>query len=58
MRRRARRLVWLNPLLGQPGFRPEGQAMRAALPHLDLFGPGADLASIERTLPDLIGTLR
>jgi uncharacterized protein len=58
LRRRARRMVWLNPLLSRPDFTPEGRAMRAALPHLDLFAPGADLASIERMLPDLIETLR
>ena len=58
LRRRARRLVWLNPLLGQPGFVPESRGMRAALPHLDLLAPGADLASIERILPQLIEALR
>ena len=58
LRRRARRLVWLNPLLDQPGFRPESRGMRAALPHLDLLAPGADLASVERILPRLLDTLR
>jgi uncharacterized protein with von Willebrand factor type A (vWA) domain len=58
LRRRARRIVWLNPLLGRPDFSPQSRGMQAALPHLDLFAPGADLASIERTLPDLIEALR
>ena len=58
LRRRARRLVWLNPLLGQPGFTPESRGMQAALPHLDLLAAGADLASLERVLPQLIDTLR
>jgi len=58
IRRRARRLVWLNPLLGDAGFTPESQGMRAALPHLDLLAPGRDLASIERALPQLIEALR
>lgn len=56
--RRARRLVWLNPLLGQPGFTPSSRGMQAALPHLDLLAPGADLASIGRMLPQLIEALR
>jgi len=56
--RRARRLVWLNPLLGQPGYAPESRGMRAALPHLDLLAPGGDLASIERALPEVIEALR
>ncbi len=58
LRRRARRIVWLNPLLSRPDFSPESRGMRAALPHLDLFAPGADLASIERMLPNIIEALR
>lgn len=56
--RRARRLVWLNPLLGQPGFTPSSRGMQAAMPYLHLLAPGADLASIERMLPQLIEGLR
>lgn len=58
LRQRARRLVWLNPLLDQPGFTLESRGMRAALPHLDLLAPGADLCSIEHVLPQLIEALR
>jgi uncharacterized protein with von Willebrand factor type A (vWA) domain len=58
LRRRSRRMVWLNPLLNQPGFSPEGRGMRAAMPHLDLLAPGADLAGIERVLPRIIEALR
>jgi uncharacterized protein with von Willebrand factor type A (vWA) domain len=58
LRRRARRIVWLNPLLNRPDFSPESHGMQAALPHLDLFAPGADLAGIEHILPSLIEALR
>ena len=58
LKRRARRLVWINPLLQQPGFTLEGRGMQAALPHLDLLAPGADLAGIEHILPRIIDTLR
>lgn len=58
LRQRARRIVWLNPLLGRPEFSPASRGMQAALPHLDLFAPGADLAGIERILPNLIEVLR
>ena len=58
VRRRARRVVWLNPLLRRPDFSPESRGMRAALPLLDLFAPGADLADVERVLPNLIEALR
>lgn len=58
LRRRARRIVWLNPLCNRPGYAPVSQGMQAALPHLDLLAPGADLASIAAVLPDLIEALR
>jgi uncharacterized protein with von Willebrand factor type A (vWA) domain len=58
LHRRARRLVWLNPLMGQPGYTMESRGMKAALPHVDLLAPGHDLASIERILPEVIEALR
>ena len=58
LRRRARRVVWLNPLCNRPGYAPVSLGMQAALPHLDLLAPGADLAAIERVLPTLIESLR
>ena len=58
LRRRARRIAWLNPLSQRPGYAPICQGMQAALPHLDLLAPGADLASIRAVLPALIEALR
>jgi len=58
LQKRARRMVWFNPLLNQPGFTPVAGGMQAAMPYLDLLAPGADLAAIERVLPQLIESLR
>ena len=58
LRRRARRLVWLNPLGNRPGYAPISQGMQAAMPHLDLLAPGGDLASLKAVLPDLVDALR
>lgn len=46
--RRSRRLIWLNPLLGSPGYRPESQGLAVALPHVDDFAPLHDLASLRK----------
>lgn len=46
LRRRAGRLIWLNPLLGSPDYRPLTRGMQAALPHVDVFAPAHDLASL------------
>jgi hypothetical protein len=45
--RLAHRLVWLNPLKGDPRYQPLARGMAAALPHLDVFLAGHDVASLE-----------
>ncbi|HEY4239114.1 MAG TPA: VWA domain-containing protein [Kofleriaceae bacterium] len=44
---RSHRLVWLNPLLGAPGYRPLAAGMAAALPFVDDFLPVRDLQSLD-----------
>jgi MoxR-like ATPase len=46
LKMRCRKLVWLNPLLGSPDYQPLTQGMQAALPHLDVFAPAHNLASL------------
>jgi uncharacterized protein len=58
LRRRARRIVWLNPLAGRHSYLPLARGMQAALPHVDVFAPAHDLASIERVLPHLLLAIR
>jgi len=43
---RSRRLVWLNPLLGSPGYEPLTRGMQTALPHVGVFASAHDLASL------------
>jgi uncharacterized protein with von Willebrand factor type A (vWA) domain len=50
---RARKVIWLNPLLGDPRYAPTARGMEAALPFVDRFLPAHDLASLERLLPQL-----
>jgi uncharacterized protein len=47
IRLRAGRVVWLNPLLGSAAYRPLARGMQAALPHVDVFAPVHNLASLE-----------
>ena len=46
LRRRSRRVVWLNPLLGSAGYEPLTVGMQAALPYVSVFAPAHDLASL------------
>jgi uncharacterized protein with von Willebrand factor type A (vWA) domain len=50
LKRRAARVVWLNPLLGNPGYEPLNRGMAAALPFVHHFAPAHNLASL-RALP-------
>jgi uncharacterized protein with von Willebrand factor type A (vWA) domain len=45
--RLAHRVIWLNPLKGDPAYEPLTRGMRAALPHLDELRSGHNLASLE-----------
>lgn len=45
--RQAFAVVWVNPLKGHPQYEPQAGGMRAALPYVDRFLPGHDVASLE-----------
>ena len=45
--RLAYRVVWLNPLKGDAAYEPLARGMNAALPYVDVFAAGHNLASLE-----------
>src|SRR5262249_11962187 len=53
IRSKARRVVWLNPLSGDPRYEPTARAMQAALPFIDHLAPAHNLESLERLIPKL-----
>ncbi|NNJ11805.1 VWA domain-containing protein [Chloroflexales bacterium ZM16-3] len=48
LQRSCHRLIWLNPLLGSPGYEPLTLGMQAALPFVDDFLPVHNLVSLEQ----------
>jgi uncharacterized protein with von Willebrand factor type A (vWA) domain len=48
LHRSCHRLIWLNPLLGSPEYRPLTRGMAAALPYVDDFLPVHNLRSLEQ----------
>ncbi len=58
LKRRAYRLLWLNPLLGNADYQPVAQGMVAALPHVDQFLPVHNLESLARVGRTLIKLAR
>lgn len=53
IRRKARRVIWLNPLAGSPEYRPEVKALKSVLPHLDLHAAAHNLESLKRVVEQL-----
>jgi uncharacterized protein len=53
LRRRCRRIVWLNPLIGWKDYSPEARGMQAALPYVELFAPAHNLESLAALEPYL-----
>ena len=58
LRRRCRRIVWLNPLIGWRDYEPSARGMQAALPYVDLFAPAHNLESLAALEPYLARILR
>ncbi|MBC8160018.1 MAG: VWA domain-containing protein [Roseiflexaceae bacterium] len=48
LQRSCHRLIWLNPLLGSPGYQPLTRGMQAALPFVDDFLPVHNMNSLEQ----------
>src|SRR5499427_5074892 len=56
LKRRAGRVLWLNPLLGNPSYEPLTRGMAAALPLIDHFAAAHNLSSLRELATHL--TLR
>ncbi len=50
------RLIWLNPLIGTPGYQPLTRGLVAAMPFMDDFLPVHNLNSLEQ-LVEVLGRL-
>lgn len=53
LKKRARRLVWLNPLLGWRDYEPVNRAMAAAMPLIDHFAAAHTLEALAAIEADL-----
>ena len=58
LQRLAYAVVWVNPLKGSPDYQPLAGGMRAALPYVDRFVAGHNLASLEELAGVLAGIER
>ncbi len=56
LRRRAWRIIWMNPRAGAPGFEPKVAGMAAALPYCDELRPADTFRSLLGVV-EAIGTV-
>lgn len=48
--KKSRRVIWLNPLAGNPNFSPEAMGMKSALPYIDVLASAHNLDSLQTAL--------
>lgn len=53
LRRRCRRIVWLNPLIGWEGYAPTARGIQAVLPFVDFYAPAHNINSLAALEPYL-----
>ncbi|RSM58521.1 CoxE [Actinoplanes sp. ATCC 53533] len=55
LRRRAYRIIWMNPRAGTPGFAPQVGAMAAALPFCDRLLPAGTFHDLAQVATEIAG---
>ena len=45
---KAAKVIWLNPLAGNPNYRAEVKGMQAALPFIDIFASAHNVESLRQ----------
>jgi uncharacterized protein len=58
IKRRAKKVIWLNPLLGLEHYQPTARGMAAALPSVDVFAPGHSIESLLQLERELVRCIR
>jgi uncharacterized protein len=53
LRRRAYRVIWMNPRASAPGFEPRVASMAAAMPYCDELLPADTFASLARVIAEI-----
>ena len=48
--KRSAKVIWLNPLAGNPQFEPKVKGMAAAMPYIDVFAPAHNVESLKEVI--------
>jgi len=50
LQRKSHKLIWLNPLAGNPTYQPSTKAMQVCLPYIDLFASAHNVSSLKAVI--------
>ncbi|HAS42801.1 MAG TPA: VWA containing CoxE family protein [Microscillaceae bacterium] len=50
LHQKATKVIWLNPLAGNPNFKPSVEGMQAALPYIDVFASAHSVDSLREVV--------
>ena len=50
IKRKCDKIIWLNPLAGNPNFSPDVACLKAAMPYIDLFQAANNIESLRRLI--------
>lgn len=50
LKSRVKRIVWLNPMLGRDGYRPDDDFMRLVAPSMELLAPAHSVGALENAI--------
>ena len=46
--KKAKRVIWLNPLAGNPLYKPTVAGMQVAMPYIDVFAAAHNVESLKK----------
>jgi hypothetical protein len=53
LHKRSKKVIWLNPLAGNPNFSPDVIGLQTALPYIDVMESAHNLESLKRAMKHL-----
>lgn len=54
IQQKAAKVIWLNPLAGNPDYEPTVQGMAACLPYIDVFASAHNVESLRKVVKEII----
>ena len=47
IKKKSKKIIWLNPLAGNPNFKPDTLGMKTCMPYIDIFGSAHNVESLK-----------